>query len=195
MTIGLKYCIQKKKPDWIELLYKILPGAMLFCLLGFNSCKLLAQERKQGKDLSTENPATIKKEVPAQPIRKIKQRLAAPTIAPGHCRIIGKVIAISPEREANATNICGKTPCRAKIKIEKVIGYGHSFNETLAVGEEINAYFIFSLKPTEKLLPDLTTPLPGLKIGSSFQADIEPSTEVAGATNVSWYLVKIYQLI
>ncbi|PSR56029.1 hypothetical protein AHMF7605_22280 [Adhaeribacter arboris] len=134
-----------------------------------------------------------KKKVPPLPITLNNQQTAAPVIAPGHCRIIGKVIAISPEPEAGATGICGKVPCRAKIKIQKILGYGHSFNQTLAIDQEVNAYFTFSLQPTAKLLPNMTTPLSGLKIGSSFQADISPSAEMAGTT-VPWYQVAVYQI-
>lgn len=176
---------------------KIIAKLVIGCLLPgvlFLSCKSAAQQKNEAEpSVVTEAPMKEKKEVSPLPIPLNKQQAAVTAVAPGHCRIIAKVIAISPEPEANATGICAQTPCRAKVKIQKIIGYGHSFNQTLAVDQEINAYFVFSLKPTEKLLPNMTTPLPGLKVGSSFQADISPSTEVAG-TSVPWYRVAVYQI-
>lgn len=172
---------------------KFILGGLLPGMLTFNCCKIVAQQKDEVKESSAEITAPAEKEAPKLSVDKVKQQVAVPEIAPGHCRIIGKIIAISPEREANATGICAQTPCRAKVKIQKIIGYGHSFNQTLAVDQELNAYFVFSLKPTDKLFPDMTTPLPGLKIGSSFQADISPSAEVAGTT-VPWYQVGIYQI-
>ncbi|MDQ4140160.1 MAG: hypothetical protein M3142_06510 [Bacteroidota bacterium] len=166
----------------------LLPAILLW------SCKSAAQQKMEAdKPKNAENKMPGKKEVPSLPLNQGIQQKATTGIAPGHCRIIGKVIAISPQPESGEDGICGKTPCRAKVKIKKILGYGHSFNQTLAVEQEINAYFMFSLQPTAKLLPDMTTPLPGLKIGSSFLADISPSAEVAG-TSVPWYQVGVYQI-
>ncbi|QMU27034.1 hypothetical protein [Adhaeribacter radiodurans] len=157
-------------------------------------CKLTAQQKTEAElPVTTENQMPEKKKAPPLPIKQSNQQAAAPAISPGHCRIIGKVIAISPEPEAGVTGICGQVPCRAKVKIQKILGYGHSFNQTLAVDQEINAYFTFSLQPSAKLLPNMTTPLPGLKIGSSFQADISPGAEMVGTTS-PWYQVAVYQI-
>jgi hypothetical protein len=167
-------------------------GCLWLALLSF-SCKSSAQQSTQElPNAATNTPMAGKKGVKSLPIKHQKQ-VAAPGIAPGHCRIIGMVTAISPQPEATATGICGQTPCRAKVKILKIIGSGHSFNQTLAPNQEINAYFVFSLKPTAQLLPNLTTPLPGLKVNSTFIADISTNTEAVG-NNPPWYQVELYQV-
>ena len=167
-------------------------GCFLLTFLFF-SCKSSAQPgAKTEQKTTTEKTMTGKKVVKTVPMQHQKQ-IAAPGIAPGHCRILGMVTAISPQPEAAATGICGQTPCRAKVKILKILGYGHSFNQTLTPNQEINAYFVFSLKPTAQLLPNLTPPLPGLKVNSTFTADISTNTETTGNKPL-WYQVELYQV-
>ncbi|WP_147275777.1 hypothetical protein [Adhaeribacter pallidiroseus] len=157
------------------------------------SCKSSAQQKHEAQsNVTPATPMDGRKEVTAVPMKHQKQ-IALPGIAPGHCRMLGMVTAISPQPDATATGICGQTPCRAKVKILKIIGYGHSFNQTLVPNKEINAYFVFSLKPTAQLLPDLTPPLPGLKVNSTFIADVSTNTEVVG-NSPPWYQVELYQV-
>jgi hypothetical protein len=102
-------------------------------------------------------------------------------------------VAISPERDKDPVSVCAKAPCKAVVKVQKVLGYGHAFTETIAPDQEMNTYFTFSLQPSAKLFPDLTTPLPGLSIGSIFEADIAHNAEVAGNA-AAWYQVNLYRV-
>lgn len=169
----------------------ILVGLVLI-ILTFNYCKVEGQQKKSIKEVPASGTPLPDRKAPKFPVNSDKLPKNS-DIAPGHCRIIGKVIAISPQPDASVEGVCGQTPCRAKVKLLKIIGYGHSFNQVLAENQEINVYFTFSLQPSKKYFPDMTTPLPGLKVGSSFQADISSSDEVGG-TSVPWYQVDMYEV-
>ncbi len=157
------------------------------------SCKSVAQQNPAASTPVAETPPLAKKEVRPLAGPQFKPNPATSGIAPNRCRIIGKIVAVSPERDQYKSSICGKAPCKAIVKIQRVIGYGHAFTQTLAANQEINTYFTFSLSPSAKLFPDMTTPLPGLASGSIFEADVAYNSEVAG--NVApWYQVGVYRL-
>ena len=156
------------------------------------SCKSLAVE-KVAENQAAATPAKAKKAGPLS-VGKTRPQPPVVTVAPNRCRIIGKITAISPERDKDPATVCGQVPCRAKVQIQRVIGYGHAFSETLAEKQEIDAYFVFSLQPTEKLFPEMTTPLPGLTSGSIFQADVAHLTETAG-TPTNEYRIEVYQTL
>lgn len=105
-------------------------------------------------------------------------------IPPNHCRMVGTVIAIKPSLEGRtATDPCGKAPCIATVRIDSVLGYGSAFGTTLSSGKEITIRFTHTLSPTKELLPEVNPPLPGLSVGSQFQADVRTS-EVLGGTQM-----------
>ncbi|CAA9260248.1 MAG: hypothetical protein AVDCRST_MAG95-2280 [uncultured Adhaeribacter sp.] len=157
------------------------------------SCKSVAQQNPAASTSVAESPPQAKKEVRPLAGPQPKSNPAITGIAPNRCRIIGKIVAVSSERDKDNTSVCGKAPCKAIVKIQQVIGYGHAFTQTLAANQEINTYFTFSLSPTAKLFPDMTTPLPGLAIGSIFEADVAYNSEVAGDV-APWYQVGVYRL-
>jgi hypothetical protein len=164
-------------------------------LMGFIlvSCKTVAQQKPTVPTTSEESPPLVKKEVPPMAGKQPKSTPNVAGIAPNRCRIIGKIVAISPERDKDSGSVCAKAPCKAIVKVQKVLGYGHAFTETLAPDQEINTYFTFSLQPSAKPFPDMAPPLPGLSIGSIFEADVAHNTEVAGNA-AAWYQVNLYQI-
>ena len=93
-------------------------------------------------------------------------------IPPGSCRLVAKVISVLPDLEPDKTTPCGQVPCRAVVQIINILGYGSAFGQPLAQGQEIKVYFHFTLGPTARFFPELTTPLPGLRPGSVFRADV-----------------------
>jgi hypothetical protein len=107
---------------------------------------------------------------------KNEARLAKlpPQIAPSHCRLMGTILSIDPSRSTNPQDPCAKAPCKAKVKITKILGYGAGFTSPLAEGREVEMTFTFTLAPTTKdLFPNLIATYPGLKTGDTFQADVQ----------------------
>ena len=115
-------------------------------------------------------------------------------VAPGSCRLIGEVVAIKPDLEEDKTTPCGKVPCKALVKIRKVIAYGSAFKKPLAAGQEIPVYFTFTLSPSAAYFPGLATSLPGLKVNSVFQADVINTTE-SSSNQPLWYQVYTYKIM
>ncbi len=94
-------------------------------------------------------------------------------ISPGEIRTIAQVIKIDTTLSGGPSDPCSKAPCTAWIKIEKIVGYGAG-SSTLNEGDTLKTKFAFTLAPTNKeSFPTLKKSLPGLKVGSSFQADIQ----------------------
>ncbi|KAA5549245.1 hypothetical protein [Adhaeribacter rhizoryzae] len=115
-------------------------------------------------------------------------------IAPGSCRLQGEIIAVLPTLEPNKNTPCGKVPCQAVVKVQRVLGYGSAFDKPLASGQEINVYFHFTLSPSARYFSELTKPLPGLKVGNIFQADMNRASD--GITNKEgWFQVYSYTVI
>ena len=119
------------------------------------------------------------------------KRDAGPQIPPGTCRIVGKILAILPDRDPNRQTPCGQVPCRALVRVQRVLGYGAAFQPPLSQGQEIKIYFTFTLSPTGKYFPELTKPLPGLQVNSLFEADITGPPE-PGNNQEGWFQVKAY---
>jgi hypothetical protein len=104
-------------------------------------------------------------------------------VPPNHCRIVGKILQIDSTLLPDKTSPCGKAPCRAVVKITQVLGYGSSFGNPLADGQEISAMFAFTLAPTTKdLFPNIDKRLPGLSVGSVFTADVQSLEQFGGGT-------------
>ena len=115
-------------------------------------------------------------------------------IPPGNCRLVGKIVSVLTDLEPDKKAPCGQVPCRAVVKIRQILGYGAAFGQPLAKGQEIKVYFQFTLSPTNRYFPELTTPLPGLKTGSIFQADVKRAGEGASG-QVAWFQVYRYTLL
>lgn len=93
--------------------------------------------------------------------------------SPNTCRIIGKIVSIDTSIKTTDTlSPCFKGPCRARVHIDSLLGCGMAFPEPLYPGEEITAFFIYTLNPTQDVFPMLPKPLPGLQPGSRFAANV-----------------------
>jgi hypothetical protein len=117
---------------------------------------------------------------------------APPQIPPGTCRLLGRIVTILPQRDPDPQAPCGRVPCRARVRIERLLGYGAAFHPPLAEGQEVKVYFTFTLSPTSKYFPELTSPLPGLRVGQRFEADMSGPAE-PGAHQDTWYRVTVYK--
>lgn len=130
-----------------------------------------------------------------QPAATVPDKAVAPgQIPPGTCRIVGKIVAVLPARDPDPQSPCGQAPCRALVRVQRVIGYGVAFEPTLAEGQEIKLYFTFTLMPTEKYFPELTHPLPGLQVNGLFEANITGPPET-GNKQQGWFQVKKYNVL
>lgn len=115
----------------------------------------------------------------ARPLAKLPQQ-----IAPNHCRIIGAVVSIDETRSTDAESPCAKAPCKAKVKINKILGYGSGFTTPLTEGSEVEMTFSFTLSPTTKdLFPNLKVQYKGLKQGDVFQADVRSEPKLGDASS------------
>lgn len=134
------------------------PGRVLVlaavCLL---SCKTTHQEKTgQGDSVSEQRPLA-----------------RGETIPPNRCRLVGTIVAIdSGYRSSNPDEPCSRVPCRATVRVDSVLGYGQAFPTVLSQSEEIYVKFAFTLGPTRELFPDLSESYPGIRVGSTFTADV-----------------------
>lgn len=126
---------------------------LAFLILGCRSSQ--EQVKKEEASSQTQKPADV-----------------GPGVPPGHCRIVGTVISISNSLTAKAEDPCSKAPCTASIKVDEILGYGSAFTSPLSAGKEIQVRFTFTLAPSKEMYPQMAPPLPGLAVGSRFQADL-----------------------
>ncbi|HZV13528.1 MAG TPA: hypothetical protein VFA55_09960 [Candidatus Kapabacteria bacterium] len=94
-------------------------------------------------------------------------------IPPDVCRILGRIVSIDTTRQTTDTlSPCFKAPCRARVHVDSLYGCGMGFPSGLYEGEEITAFFMYTLGPTKETYPALKATLPGLQIGSRFEANV-----------------------
>ncbi len=106
-------------------------------------------------------------------------------IPPNHCRVVATIVSVKSDlKGASEKDPCGKAPCMAVVKIDSVIGYGSAFGTSLMPGKEVEVRFTLTLSPTKEILPEVTPALPGLTVGSSFEANIR-SAATAGSTTLA----------
>lgn len=114
------------------------------------------------------------------------------TVAPGRCRIVGTLVAVDSTLEQSGP--CSKAPCRGTVRVDSVLGYGSAFGNPLAPGNAISVHFAFTLSFTsEELFPTMTQRLPGLAVGSKFQADVESRLTPAPGQEGGSYVIQGYQ--
>lgn len=98
-------------------------------------------------------------------------RSAPTSIPPNHCRVMATIESIEATLEgANEKDPCGNMPCLATVKIDSIVGYGSAFPKPLAAGQTLRVRFAFTLNATKDMLPDVKPALPGLSVGSRFEA-------------------------
>ncbi len=113
-------------------------------------------------------------------VAKERMVMGAPTpIPPNHCRVIAAIESIEkPFEGANDKDPCGKVPCLATVRIDSVLGFGSAFPSGMSAGKTIQVKFALTLSSTKEMLPEVTPALPGLSVGSRFEALINASIEM-----------------
>jgi hypothetical protein len=167
---------------------------MMVWLLAAAGCQGGRNTPEQQKEAA---PLPQDKKMKAQARRQAAQAFPGkpgepPGIPPGTCRLVGRVVAVLPQKDPDKQAPCGRVPCRARVRIERLLGYGAAFHPPLAEGQEIQVYFTFTLSPTGKYFPELASPLPGLKAGSLFEADMTGPAAPAAIPD-SWFRVGTYK--
>ena len=125
-----------------------------------------------------------------------KPQPAGPGVAPGQCRIVGTVVKVEMSGSSDETDPCSKAPCLASVRVEEILAYGSGFARTLHKDEEIKVQFRLTLSPTKEILPEIVPPLPGLSVGSKFQADLTggPVPMMGGQQGAPQYTTDLYQV-
>ncbi len=152
-------------PRWVDNVPKrIRRFILLIPLCTVLACGTTQDERNKEQAADSKDV----RETPAKPTP------AGQKISPNHCRIVGTVVEIdSAPTTAEPDNPCSLVPCRALVRVDEIIGYGQGFSSPLAKGVEVKVDFRFTLSPTKDLFPKMKTSYPGLRVGSSFLADLE----------------------
>ncbi len=105
--------------------------------------------------------------------------LASTPIPPNHCRVVATILSIEkPVEGSNGKDPCSKAPCLATVRIDSLLGYGSAFPSTMSPGKRIQVKFALTLNSTKELLPEITPALPGLSVGSRFEALINGNIEM-----------------
>jgi hypothetical protein len=98
------------------------------------------------------------------------------SIPPNNCRVIGTIVSIDPTLSGGGEkDPCSKAPCQATVRIDSLMGYGSAFPMVLSAGQQLRVKFGFTLGPTRELMPEVKPAMPGLSVGSRFQALINGS--------------------
>lgn len=89
---------------------------------------------------------------------------------------------------SDTSNYCSKAPCRAYLKINKILAYGSSFPTEVTAGAEIEAFFPNTLTPH---LIKIKSTYPDLKTGDRIQALLESRIQ---PSNDPLFIINDYQL-
>ncbi len=127
------------------------------CLITFVSCRS-SKSSEDGRTIAVDS-----NKKPSDP---------GPGLSPDHCRIIATVVSIENLLSGHPGDPCSKAACTAAIRVDEILGYGSGFNKPLSKGSEIRVRFLYTLASTKELFPAMNPGLPGLKVGSSFEADL-----------------------
>ena len=118
----------------------------------------------------------------SEQIQAAKEKMITNTplpIPPSNCKVIATVETIERTLEGTSEkDPCGKAPCMATVRIDSVLGFGSAFPSTMSAGKKIQVKFALTLSSTKEMLPEVTPALPGLSVGSRFEALINGSIEM-----------------
>ena len=89
-------------------------------------------------------------------------------------RIVGRVIKVLANRDTiDPESPCGKEPCNALVRVEKVVEMGETGTPAVEEGKTIPVHFAFTLADTDdELFPFAEIDLPGLAHNDQFEATI-----------------------
>lgn len=148
-------------------------STLLFVGIILVSCKSSYTEKQQEEAIETGKKENIAMDIPKP-------------IPPNHCKVIATIEFIDQTMKGmNEKDPCGKAPCMATVRIDSILGYGSAFGYPLSPGQNILARFAHTLNPTSETQPDVKPALPGLSVGSTFEALVNASP-VMGKSDPSY---------
>ena len=111
-------------------------------------------------------------------------------ITPNHARVIATVVSINPMlMPGDTSSPCSKAPCKARLRINEVMGYGAGFGNPLSSRDTIYVNFMFTTHATTMdLFPVLNEYYPGVKVGDRIQTDLESRLGFGGEGSVSYFV-------
>lgn len=110
--------------------------------------------------------------------------------APTNSHIIGRILDIVPSTGEGSAGPCDIHPCQAKVEVVSIENYGMNYHGQFQVGDIVPVTFVFTLSPTQDILPELNTHLPGLEKDRLFRAELFEKPGEFGN-----YKVKLYEKI
>ena len=87
------------------------------------------------------------------------------------CSVEATIISIDPTLDStNPETPCGRVPCAALIRIDKIVKMGQQCAPYVVSGAELWAYFKITLSKTDSLFPDMRRHFSGLEKSDTFAA-------------------------
>ena len=85
---------------------------------------------------------------------------------------------------------CNEHPCFAKIEILEIDKKGQNYHGQFFRGDTLDVYFEQTMSPSAKIYPALSRPLPGLKKGSIFRAELFEQQGSAFPMRIQLYAIE-----
>ena len=98
---------------------------------------------------------------------------------PMSCKIEGEIVSEMKMQDKDTGSICSKYPCKAKVRILKVLDRGSSVSISINAGDTIEVNFAYSLSSTSTISPAMKAQYPGLKRKDRFIADVTEHLQIA----------------
>lgn len=146
----------------------LLKPIFIFCLIIITSCK--SADNASSKDTPNEDIAASDLDHDDEQIMKRGPEESSPK----NSVVIGKLVEriASTTQDVEWNDKCSNHPCRGKIELLALSNRGSNFHGQYNEGDTIEVRFVFTLDPTDKIYPELNTPLPGLMVGDFFEAEL-----------------------
>ena len=126
--------------------------------------KVAAPQVEEQAPVETKEPAIASKPVKAQ----------EPRVVPGQvsgCSVEATILDIDPTLDLTSPQSpCGKVPCSALIRINKIVKMGQQCGPHVVPGATLKAFFKYTLGNTHELFPDMKRHFPGLEKSDTFAA-------------------------
>lgn len=117
------------------------------------------------------NTTKVDASVPIEASEEMQAPLAE---GPTPSVILGRIASrwVDTSQVSSSTKACQDHPCEAKIEVLSVERVGSDYHGQFEAGTIQRAHFIFTLSPTQDILPELNSSFPGLNEGDLFRAEV-----------------------
>ena len=121
------------------------------------------------------------------------QQMQKEIIPAGFCRVMGTVVEIDSSLLSDiSTDPCAKAPCRVKLRIDQILGYGSGFSQPMIAGSVIETFFAYSTADTRGLVKNLQHHFPGVQVGTVIQTDLSKKAQTLGQPSLKPIIYKVY---